>query len=411
MVDQFQQAVTQYIDNSSPLLSIGEQKVLNRWNELSTDAKRLYIFLFHRKPKRFRREHIQYVNPNKSHYFNSLGEEERALTELEQHGFVIQCQYLLRTDLFLECLRKLEIIKLCKVFSVETNGNKLECIQRIEHLDIPRTTVLYQMEHRLLFHQICRQYTYAHPGDLQQLLLASLDEVPISFVPYTTTLSSTLHHTRTELKDYLNWKSVHPIQVAPLIQHLPKSRYRFSGQRFWIAYLLNNPPEPLTDAWIQDLVSARSVSQTEYAQITLRLALSLFHIDKGQDGLHLLRDSFRSSDSLLEKLLFSQTGRYLARRMKSTFPPLPPLLTATERRLQWTTKKIASRQTYNGMLVEYAVLQHLTENNRTAIRTENSPWNSLFSLLFWISYLLPSKDNCRPLSCQDLLTSVRMTLI
>lgn len=382
MVDQFQQAITQYLENSAPLLSIGERQVLNDWTQLSTEAKRLYIFLFHRKPKQFRREHIQYVDHNKSHYFTHLEEEDNALIELEHVGFIFQCQHLMRTELFLDCLRKPEIVKLCKVFSVDANGSKLDCLDRIVDFDIPRTTTIYHLEHRLLFHHACRQYTYAHPGDLQQLLLASLDEVPISFVPYTTTQTFALHHTRTELKDYLNWKSSDPNRVTPLIQHLTRARYRFSGQRFWIAYLLNTPPDSLTETWIRDLYSALSVSQTETVQITLRLALTLFQFDKGHDGLQLLVNSYRSSESLLEKLQFSQTGRYLARRLKSNFPPLPPLLTATERRLQWTTKKIDTRQTYNGMPVEYAVIQHLVENKRTAIRTENSPWNSLFSLLF-----------------------------
>ena len=83
--------------------------------------------------------------------------------------------------LLLDCLRKSEIVKLCKVFQKESHGSKLDCIERIAHLGIPRTTVLYHLEHRALFQQICRQYTYSHTGDLQQLLLASLDEVPISF--------------------------------------------------------------------------------------------------------------------------------------------------------------------------------------------------------------------------------------
>ena len=176
-----------------------------------------------------------------------------------------------------------------------------------------------------------------------------------------------LHHTRSELRDYLNWKSTAPLLRTPLIQHLSKARYRFSGQRFWIAHLLDNPPEPLTEKWIKELYSALPIAQTESLQIRLRLALSLFQMDRGLEGLQLLIHAYRTSDSLLEKLLYSQTGRYLSRRLKSNFPPLPPLMTATERRLQWTTKKVDTRQTYNGMLFEYAVVQHLADNHRTAI--------------------------------------------
>ena len=114
MIDQFDEAVTQYLDSASPLLSIGEHQVLKSWIEMSTGSKRLYIFLFHRKPKQFRREHIQYVNPEKPHYFSNIDDEEHALGELNRLGFLLECQHLVRTELYLDSLRKPEISKLCK---------------------------------------------------------------------------------------------------------------------------------------------------------------------------------------------------------------------------------------------------------------------------------------------------------
>ena len=100
MIEQFQQAVTQFLKVPPPLLSVGERRALLSWNQLSNGAKQLYIFLFHRKPKQFRREHIQYVDPNKSHYFSNWIEEEHALKELEQLGFIVECQDWLDTDYF-----------------------------------------------------------------------------------------------------------------------------------------------------------------------------------------------------------------------------------------------------------------------------------------------------------------------
>ena len=70
-----------HLINLAPLLSIGERQVLINWNQLSPSSKQLYIFLFHRKPKHFRREHIQYVDINKSHYFSNVTEEEKALKD------------------------------------------------------------------------------------------------------------------------------------------------------------------------------------------------------------------------------------------------------------------------------------------------------------------------------------------
>ena len=101
MIEQFEQAITRYKLHSSPIMTLGERGVLKNWHHLSKGAKQLYIFLFHRKPNQFRREHIRYVDVNKPHYFNSIDEEELALRELELNGFVVQCQNILRTDVFL----------------------------------------------------------------------------------------------------------------------------------------------------------------------------------------------------------------------------------------------------------------------------------------------------------------------
>ena len=151
MIDQFEQAINQYLENTSPLLSLGERNILRSWNQLSLGSKQLYIFLFHRKPSQFRREHIQYVNAQKPHYFNDILEENEALKELEQKRFIVQCQNILQTENFLDCLRKPEIESLCKVLNVESHGSKLDCIERISEFDIPRTIILFHLEHFLLY--------------------------------------------------------------------------------------------------------------------------------------------------------------------------------------------------------------------------------------------------------------------
>ena len=82
MINQFEQAIIQYKMHSSSLLTLGEQSVLKTWSHLSVGAKQLYIFLFHRKPAQFRREHIRYVDAEKDYYFDNIREEENAIESL-----------------------------------------------------------------------------------------------------------------------------------------------------------------------------------------------------------------------------------------------------------------------------------------------------------------------------------------
>ena len=392
MIEQFSEAIKQYLQTSGQLLSIGERTTAEQWLTLSTGAQRLFLFLFHRKPKRFRREHIQYVDTSKSHYFDSVKDENFAITELVEYGYIFPVQRILRLDLYLDALRKIEVQELCKLFKLDTKGSKQECIDYLHGYPVQRTEVIYQLGHRSLFQQICRQYTFSHKGDLQRLLLASLDEVPITFVPYSVTPSPRLHFTKAEVRDYRDWRhSTESSRRTPLIQHLSPIRYRFSGQRFWISNLLNPPSLEPTPDYIDSLSQALTAAQTERIPLQIRLALSLLSFGKGKEGLKGIIECYRSADTLLDRLLLAQTGRHLARRCKRQFPPLPPLLTATERRLNWKTKKVGTRQTYNDMPVEYAVLQHLNDNHRKTVRTENSPWNNVFALLFLDILFTPTK--------------------
>jgi len=393
MIEQFSEAVKQYLQISPALLSIGERSTAHRWFTLSLGAQRLFLFLFHRKPKRFRREHIQYVAVDKPHYYNSIEEENLAIAELVETGFIFPVQDILRVKLYLEALRKVEVVKLCQEFNFETKGSKQDCIERLQDKPLKREEVIYQLEHRTLFQQICRQYTFSHQGDLQRMLLASLDEVPITFVPYKVTLSPLLHYTRAETFDYRRWRySTESPSQAPLIQNLSPIRYRFSGQRFWIDNLLNSPPVEPTSEYIEALFMALKVAKTERTSLQIRLALSLLSVGNGKKGLKCIIEFYKAAETLLDRLLLAQTGRHLARRIRGQFPPLPPIMTATERRLNWRTVKRGTRQTYNDMPVEYAVLHHLNENNRTAVRTENSPWNNAFALLFLDILFAPVKD-------------------
>ena len=407
--DHVNNAIDHFLIINRTSLSLGEESVLRKWFTLSESAQSLYCWLFHRKPKYFQRNNIHYVDSDKPLWFNTVHEEEHALTELISSGFGSYVHEYLHNSSYLLVLTRIQINKLCKVFKVSQKGNKDDCIQRLTKLPIYRDVPIFFVSYKILFAHVCRQYVLSHQGNLHRLALSEYETVPIQYFPYTVTKGHPLHPMRRDGYSYSTWYGMCKNNTTPqfvqhpTIYHLTTVQFRFSGLRFWIAYLLDTVPSPMTEHYINQLETISPYSQTHSLNVLLRLALSLLNINRGTEGLNLLLNAFRSSPTLLHKIRIAQTGRHLARRLKRSFPPLLPLKTATLRTLKWKTIKRGFRQTHGGIVVELAVLKHIESHGRTVFRTENAPWNASLSLLLLdvlfspVPYQLPSPILSAPL--------------
>jgi hypothetical protein len=386
-IQHFKNAIDHFLEVNRTPLSLGEVEVLQQWPLFSESAQQLYCWLFHRKPKYFQRNNIHYVDTDNSFWFDTSLEEERALTELTSSGFGSYVHEHLDNSLYLGLLTRNQLNKLCKVYLVSDKGNKNDCIERLTHLTVSRVVPIFFVSHRILFSQICRQYVLSHQGNLHRLALSEYETVPIEYFPYTVTMGRPLHPMRRDAVLYREWYGICKNNTTPqciqppTIYFLSTLQFRFSGLRFWIVYLLDTVPTPMTKHYIDQIKTILPYAQTHSLDVLLRLALSLLKMNRGTEGLQILLKAFRTETSLLHKIRIAQTGRHLARRLKRSFPPLIPLQSATDRTLRWTTVKCGSRQTYNGIVIELAVLKHLESHGRTVLRTENAPWNALFSLL------------------------------
>ena len=387
LLEHFNQSIVSFRAHSEHLCTIGEKACLDRWQNLSGQAQQLYIWLYHRKPRLFRRDQINYVQENKF----TINQENRSIESLRQFGFLLDCTFLLSSETYLQQCNRVQIDKLCKVLNQKANGNKVDCINRIQNLDFPRPIPMFQLVHKALFEQIVASYTLSHHGTLQPLLLAEIDTIPIQYHPYTLTKQVSIHATRTEYRSYKDWKQGNAEQI-PLCYPLSPIHFRFSGLRFWILHLLNNVPKTMTGEYIASLQKTLPYAHQYRLDIQLRLARSLLSMSRGKEGLDVLKMAFYQTDSLLDRIRLRQTGNHLARRLKKSFPPLKPIQSPFMRTLHWKTKKRGSRQTFNGETVELAVLQHIETTGRSGFRTENAPWNALLTLLMLDILFLPVED-------------------
>lgn len=409
LTEHINNAIEHFCRVNRTALSLGEEHTLHQWSTLSKSSQRLYSWLFHRKPKYFPRKSIQYVDSDIPLRFNTVHDEENALERLISNGFGAYIQDHLHTLLYLSLLTRVQIDELCKVFKVSKKGNKQECIKRLEFFTVARDVPIFCLFHRKLFAQVCRQYVLSHQGNLHRLALSEYEAVPIQYFPYTLTKGRPLHPMRRDHASYISWtelcksNTIPEFVPYPTISHLSSVQFRFSGLRFWIVYLLDTVPSEMNDHYIRQLNTVLPYSQGHSVNVLLRLALSLFRVNRGIEGLSLLLKAFRNETSLLHKIQIAQTGRHLARRLKRSFPPLLPLQTAKIRSMKWTTVKKGSRQTHNGMVVELAIATHIESHGRTVFRTENAPWNALLSLLLLdiifspVPYQLPSPILSAPL--------------
>jgi len=407
--EHFNKAIEHFLLVNRTALSLGEEHTLHQWSTLSDSAQHLFCWLFHRKPNYFPRKSIHYIDSEKPLWFNTGHEEEHALKELTSIGFGAYVQEHLHTSLYLSLLTRIQIDKLCKVFKVSKKGNKEDCINRLSSFFIVRDVDIFFLSHRRLFSQVCREYVLSHQGNLHRLALSEYETVPIQYFPYTITKGRPLHPMRRDITSYTTWNGLYknnttpPFVLYPTVSQLSSVQFRFSGLRFWILHLLDTVPPQMNEHYIQQLKTILPYSQTHSVNVLLRLALSLYQLNRGIEGLNLLLNAFRTESSLLHRIRIAQTGRHLARRLKRSFPPLLPLQTAKIRTMKWATVKQGSRQTYNGMIVERAISAHVESHGRTVFRTENAPWNALLSLLLLdilfspVPYQLPSPILSAPL--------------
>ena len=166
-------------------------------------------------------------------------------------------------------------------------------------------------------------------------MLNRLEDIPLSFFPYSTTSSVPIHRNRQEYKNYLLYKEEDVDKDCKSLPYLPISfnQFRFSGIRFQQLGLFDLAQhlekEQLNDAILTYDRLLRTLSPHHppsfRANVAQRYALCLHSAQKSKEATQFLLSFLKTENSLAYRLQLIRTGRRIAAGQSRGFLPLPPL--------------------------------------------------------------------------------------
>ena len=369
----------------SRVSTLSERHILERWCALSLGAKWIYIHLHNRRSTHYRKSEIQYWSSD-SPILETKHDQDMALKELLNDDYLIECSSWLAIQTILERYTVAELKELCKVNKRKVGGPKVQIIERLTQtpLDYFEPEIHFIIGHHRLFNRVWTQVLHHHQGSVQPLLLSTYETIRVRTLPMKITKSYPLHFSRKEYQQYRHWRTAeHPsawLSAPPIYVSASTPQYRFSGYRFWLYGLIHS--NQWSNQFIDHCYNHISGS-THHPIVRQRLALHLLKQGTPKIAFKLIKDGLKQTMSLSERIQYETTAQHIARRTQKGVPPPITLLKPKIRRLRIdTSKSIGHRKSFKGKILETGVVQYLEGFDILALRTENTPWNDLFGILF-----------------------------
>ncbi|MBX2799087.1 MAG: VRR-NUC domain-containing protein [Myxococcales bacterium] len=380
--EDFEQLLTRGLQRGQALLSAGEAQIVRRMQVLPFAAFVTYARLTARVPQPFELDRLQLPGVDDP----CAAVEALKASELADHlvPWRVRAAHLPRDAL----------VGAARTLGVATSGRKAELLQRLldhpEPVPLPRAASAHQwlrLRHRSLVQRLARFASLeAHP-DRSTPVIARLGIV--RWPTYTLTDGPGPHADRRQL---LCWEELCSSELsaeealtalaagrgaAPAGLDL-RRRLRRAVRGAARELERDGHPKAAVELY-RRLVDGGG---ERLGRVAFRWARAEEAAGAPERGLAVLQRARAHADPV-ERLAIARTGKRLARSLRRSWPPDPPLRAAPARHLRLPI----SQESPEG--IEQATCSALAAVGRRAVHGEGRPWSTLFALLFADTYFLP----------------------
>ena len=371
------------------LLSSGERHTAQRWLNLPPGAGHAYARLISRERQPVRRD---------SFSIPGVEDVDGALEILELSGFLDREDSVPWRER-LHAMKVVELKAVCRARGLPVARNRVELCEQVLGLSVREGPMVLRPRHRALFQRLIRAGNQSHSGDLTAVVLSEMGvQAPAHYAVRTSIGRWKNRSAMLAYEQARRWRFRLPasedlladidagLQDGSLFETGSLEGLRFSARRQVTAGLTARlrKAEGLYEAGelvprYRRLVSATDDPTHDAAH---RYAMVLERADQGQEAIRVCEAGLGDS---AESIRFARTGTRIAKTLGIThaFPPLPRL--AHDRTVRLPHRRDGRMWSIDGgpgVSVERAVMTSLRGMARSAIRSENELWTTLFVLIY-----------------------------